>query len=193
VLADARGEIFDLHTGRTISSKALYTGGGCQALSRALFRFAAALRKQGYSTPKNLVTKVTERDGGGDAFAPVGVLDAPLCGWMIHGAEDFVHRRISVALVSAGNDRRYELGAFPFGDACIGREPSGRCQFPAEFAHPIVKNVVLTPDRTRIYVAMEASPGGHNNPVRFHHAVFVLPPGILSPATRGARAAGGGR
>lgn len=189
---DARGEIFDLRTGRAISSKALYTGGGCEALYRAFFQFAAALPKQGYSTPRNLVTRVTERVVDSDISAPVGVLDAPLRGWMIHGAEDLARRRISVALISPGNDRRYPLGAFPFGDACFLRDPRGRCLAQGEFSHPRVRNVVLTPDRTRIYVEMSAATGGHNHPIRFHRAVFELPPGILPSAGPGGRAAGSG-
>jgi hypothetical protein len=174
---EAWGEVFDLRTGKVVSRTLLFRNGPCSGRDPAISRFALPFVKRGIVPVPSLVTAQPVMPAGATGYGPLVMLDAPLCGWMLQVAPEA--KRFVVTLVSPGNDRKYALGTLPLDELCMIPREHGGCAEIGTYAYPMVGTVVLTPDRTRLFVSIEATPGGHNMPLTFHHALFALPAGVL--------------
>jgi hypothetical protein len=49
---------------------------------------------------------------------------------------------------------------------------------PTDFQYPSVEEVALSPDRKDLVVLTSATPGGHNEPLRYHAARYRLPASV---------------
>ena len=83
--------------------------------------------------------------------------------------------RMVTRLVSPGNDAATELDAYPVERQRCFAFDHGDCVTPTDFAYPSVAEVALSPDRKHLVVILAATPGGHNQPLRFHIARYPLP------------------